>query len=345
MLMPSARRWRRPHVWCALMPRRSIGLVELIVPFDPATQGDFDLDSPPAPWIDLGWVENFQRTAATKFDALRTGPSSNITAQYRTQPEARVEFDLLTWGKVQLGVVGRHAADERAGGAARVAASAVGRDGYAGVAGAEWIDVDAARAYLRSASELQRWRHRCGGCGLQRPNRISGLVRAGTYLAAPLSGPNYIDFVRRITFQRLACKRRDCLQLAAGGAADCAADDQHERAEGGGVCRSGGQQLFPGMVGLFIVAPDSGGRTCFYYPRLQPAAGAAETRQEFAAPLFSHQLHVSLRALPTTDTNDNETVLCYRSYFPAATAAVEMANGTVYHIVRYEPRRASGDFR
>jgi len=83
-----------------------------------------------------------------------------------------------------------------------------------------------------------------------------------------------------------------------------------------------GSSFFQEWSGLFIVAPDSGGRSCFYYPRLQPAAGAAETKQAFAAPLFSHQLHVTLRALPTTDANDNETVLCYRSYFPAATAAV-----------------------
>jgi hypothetical protein len=27
-------------------------------------------------------------------------------------------------------------------------------------------------------------------------------------------------------------------------------------------------------------------------------------------------------ALPFTDTNDGQTVLCYRSYFPAAMAAV-----------------------
>ena len=34
------------------------------------------------------------------------------------------------------------------------------------------------------------------------------------------------------------------------------------------------------------------------------------------------RLHVDLRALPTTDSNDNETVLCYRSYFPAPNAAL-----------------------
>jgi hypothetical protein len=33
-------------------------------------------------------------------------------------------------------------------------------------------------------------------------------------------------------------------------------------------------------------------------------------------------LHATLQALPTVDINDNETVLCYRSYFPTPDAAV-----------------------
>ena len=59
-------------------------------PFDPAAQGQFDLESPPSPWLDLGWVENFQRIAATKYETLRSGFSGSITVQYRSQPEARV---------------------------------------------------------------------------------------------------------------------------------------------------------------------------------------------------------------------------------------------------------------
>src|SRR5271157_2787493 len=78
----------------------------LIAPFDPAAQGQFDLDSPPAPWLDVGWVENLQRTAATKYESLRSGPVGNITVQYRTQPEARLEFDLPSWGKLQMALAG-----------------------------------------------------------------------------------------------------------------------------------------------------------------------------------------------------------------------------------------------
>ena len=31
--------------------------------FDPSKDNGFQLDAPPAPWIDLGWIENFQRTS------------------------------------------------------------------------------------------------------------------------------------------------------------------------------------------------------------------------------------------------------------------------------------------
>ncbi len=85
------------------------------LPFDPAAQGQFDLDSPPPPWLDLGWIENFQRTAATKYDALRSGPSGSITVQYRSQPEARLDFDLPSWGKLQMAIAGGCAANECAG--------------------------------------------------------------------------------------------------------------------------------------------------------------------------------------------------------------------------------------
>jgi hypothetical protein len=48
-------------------------------------------------------------------------------------------------------------------------------------------------------------------------------------------------------------------------------------------------------------------------------------REEFAAiakPLSAVALRASFLALPHTDPNDGQTVLCYRSYFPAAMAAL-----------------------
>ena len=39
--------------------------------FDAAQMGAFALDSPPAPWVDLGWCAGFVRKSATKVGALR----------------------------------------------------------------------------------------------------------------------------------------------------------------------------------------------------------------------------------------------------------------------------------
>jgi hypothetical protein len=293
-----------------------------IAAFDPASQGGFDLDSPPAPWIDLGWVENFQRTAATKYDALRTGPAANITIQYRMQPEARVEFDLLSWGKLQLAL---------SGGTQQMNVLAE-QPGFpplpSGGMGLPASPVQAGSTYTQIVLTSDQLADYSVGDIVAVDVDYSGQTgylgsgAPGAYLASPLNGITCVDYVRRVTFNvsRICAITSSALQLAEPLIA--------QPVTGMGVQNviafldREGSSFFQEWSGLFIVGPDSGGRACFYYPRLQPAAGAAETRQEFAAPLFSHRLHVGLRALPTTDTNDNETVLCYRSYFPAPNAAV-----------------------
>jgi len=83
-----------------------------------------------------------------------------------------------------------------------------------------------------------------------------------------------------------------------------------------------GGSFFQEWSALFVIPNDAGGRICIYYPRLQAAASTSEDHREWAPPVFNTTLHASLRALATTDGNDGEAVLCYRSYFPAEYAAV-----------------------
>jgi len=97
------------------------------------------------------------------------------------------------------------------------------------------------------------------------------------------------------------------------------------------VDREGGS-FFQQWSGLFIAEEDSGGRVCFYYPRLSPTtevatSGASRAFQreeavEIAKPVASMALRTAFAALPHTDENDGQAVLCYRSYFPAQQAAV-----------------------
>jgi len=292
------------------------------IAFDPATMGNFDLDSPPQPWIDLGWVENFQRTAATKYEALRTGPNSNITAQYRMQPEARVELDLLTWGKVQMalssGTQQMNVLAEQAGGPPEPSGGQAVPSSPV-QSGSTWTQIvlTTDQLALYSVGDIVAvdvdYNGQTGYLGTWAP---------GAYIASPLTGPGYLDLVRRVTFNvsRVCAITSSALQLAEPLLTQPTTSMSVQKVVA--FVDREGSSFFQEWSCLFIIAPDSGGRSCFYYPLLQPAASAAETRQNFAPPLFSHQLHVSLRAMPTTDVNDNETVLCYRSYFPAANAAV-----------------------
>src|SRR5947209_1779221 len=67
--------------------------------FDPAKNAAFSLDAPPAPWIDAGWIENFERSSATKLLPLQGGPTGAPQSQFRSGINAQVKFDFTAWGK------------------------------------------------------------------------------------------------------------------------------------------------------------------------------------------------------------------------------------------------------
>lgn len=74
--------------------------------FDPGKNGVFPLDTPPSPWIDLGWIDNFQRYCGTPIETLRTGSCGAPASQFRGPLDARVEFDFRDWGKLQMALAG-----------------------------------------------------------------------------------------------------------------------------------------------------------------------------------------------------------------------------------------------
>ncbi|HZZ14596.1 MAG TPA: hypothetical protein VFE08_01400, partial [Candidatus Sulfotelmatobacter sp.] len=74
--------------------------------FDPAASGLFALDSPPVPWLDLGWIEGFERYYETPTDVVRSGSHALPALQYRGPIETRVEFEFREWGKLQMALAG-----------------------------------------------------------------------------------------------------------------------------------------------------------------------------------------------------------------------------------------------
>ena len=292
------------------------------LPFDPSAQGEFDLDLPPQPFVDLGWVENFQRTSATKYETLRTGPQSTLATQFRAEFDAGVEFDLPNWGKLQMAV---------AGGGQQINVLATPMTSYAMSSGGTPVPA----VYVQDGASIMELPLAASDvANFQAGDLVAvdwdykgqtgyvGSGAAGAYLATALDAASHVDLVRRVTFNvsRVSIKTDTALVLAERLIAG-AQTGMGVQKVAALMDREGGS-YFQEWAALFVVVGGTGGRMCFYYPRMQSAASAGEMPREVEAPLFSNMLHAKLRAMPSVDPNDGETVLCYRSYFPARNAKV-----------------------
>jgi hypothetical protein len=298
--------------------------------FDPAKHALFDLDAPPAPWIDLGWVDHFERRSGAAGDVLRAGSPATPLAQFRCTLDARVEFDFREWGKLQMALAGgaQHmnvlAADPSAD-AQPFGGTPLPPVGVLTGSTASEIMLGAGAVDAFAIGDIvavdQDYAQQVGYVG-------AGVAAA--YVADPADVLRDPSYVRRVTFNvgRIAAKSATSLLLAQpliGGPPPEAAGVQKVVAF---VDREGGS-FFQTWSGLFVYQEESGGRVCFYYPRLSPNiakdgenAFRREVPVEIAQPTHAIALHASFLALPYSDRNDGEVVLCYRSYFPALAAAI-----------------------
>jgi hypothetical protein len=295
--------------------------------FDPSKDGRFQLEAPPAPWIDLGWIEGFQRTSAAQIKALTGGPAGVVAAQARGELEARIDFEFRDWGKLQMALAG--GAEHMNVLASDPSASRAGSGGVAlpavpllsGSTAGELV-VGAAAVAGFQAGDLV-------ACDVDYAQQVGyvGSGIAAAYVQDPTDVRQDANYVRRVTFNvgRVAQKTATSLLLAQplpGGAPSSGATVQSVVAF---VDREGGSFLQQ-WSGLFVEEEESGGRVCFFYPKLSPCTPkpewAREATVEIAKPIGALALRASFTALPTVDGNDGAAVLCYRSYFPANLAPV-----------------------
>lgn len=301
--------------------------------FDPGLSGVFALNSPPAPWLDLGWVENFERWYETPTGVVRSGTKALPAGQFRGSLEARVGFDFRQWGKLQMALAGgsehMNVLAPLAGSTTPAPSGGTPAPGVAVLAGS-------------TASQL------VFGTGVGSAFSVGSLVAvdvdyqqqtgyvgsgiAAAYVSSAAAVNEDANYVRRVTFNvgRVAEVTATSVVLAqplVGGVPAAGAAAQVVIAF---VDREGGS-FFQEWSALFVAEQESGGRVCFYYPRLSPSPGGASklagkfVREGLAAiekPLSAVSLRASFLALPFTDTNDGQAVLCYRSYFPSGMAAV-----------------------
>jgi len=295
--------------------------------FDPSKDGGFELDAPPAPWIDLGWIENFQRTSTSQIEGLIGGTAGAVSGQARHALGSRVDFEFRDWGKLQMAL---------AGGAEHM--NVLATDPSASPVGSGGIPLTAVPLLAGStALELVLGAGAIAGfeagdlvaCDVDYAQQVGyvGTGIAAAYVKNPADVLRDANYVRRVTFNvgRVAQVMATSLlltQALPGGVPAAGASVQRVIAF---VDREGGSFLQQ-WSGLFVAEDESGGRVCFFYPILSPCTVKPEWVREnlvtIQKPIGELALQASFVALPTLDGNDGAVVLCYRSYFPASGAAV-----------------------
>lgn len=289
--------------------------------FDAAQNGAFALDTPPSPWVDLGWCEGFRRKNAegskSGIGALRTSTPAIATGQVRTEMDALVEVEFASWGKLQLALAGgsqqmnllataNGAVANGSGGTAAAATSLqVGST-------ASLLQVGAAATGFSVGDLVVVDVDYTGQTGYVGSGVSGAYVRSAGDVAADA------NYVRRVSLNvgRVAQVKDGGLQLETALVAGVPADGMKVCRVLGFVDREGGT-FFQEWSALFVLEGEQGDRVIFHYPRLQTTQEAAESTETLTAPFERLRLAGSFRALPVNDANDGEKVLCFRSYLPA----------------------------
>jgi hypothetical protein len=154
----------------------------------------------------------------------------------------------------------------------------------------------------------------------------TGFVGSGVsaaYVSSASAVNNDPDYIRRVSFNvaRVTSSSSSGLQLAQPLLAGAPAANMRVQSIVGFVDREGGS-FFQEWSALFVIDGQQGERILFHYPRLQSMAGPAESATALAPPLERLALSASFRALPVTDANDGEAVVCFRSYLPSPATLV-----------------------
>lgn len=282
--------------------------------FDPSA--GFDLEHPPAPWVDLGLVRNFKRVAKSTMGAVRTGTAGVAQMQFRKLVDARVSLDFCEWGKLQMAL----AASSQHMNVLESDGSQPRASGGSAKPGLPMLADSTASLILLDPSVLSNYS--VGELIVVDVDYAAGISELGTGITGgvPLAGAQLdSDAVRRVSYNVgcVAAVTATGLQLDApllGGAPANGARVQKVVAF---VDREGAS-FIQEWSALFALEEESGGRVFFHYPRLQAAAPAEETVAELANGLHTALLHAEFAAMAAVDANDGETVVCYRSAVPAA---------------------------
>jgi hypothetical protein len=292
--------------------------------FDPSQQGGFNLDAPPAPWIDLGWIQDFARKPASKSTALLTGIPAAALEQVRESVQAQVSLQFLSWTKLTMALAtgSQHmnvlAAASDATPAADGAQAAPAVTPQSGSTNTSILLASSDAAKFTAGSIVAVDVDYTGQTGY-----VASPV-AGAYVRQALTD---VDYIRRVTFNVALVAQISSTGLTLAGPlpGGAPATGAKLQAVTGFVDREGGS-FYQEWSAVFVMQGSQGERIFFHYPRLQAMSGAEEAIAPLNGKNQNGQSRVMLKgqfmALPVTDPLDGERVVCYRSFLPAAHALV-----------------------
>ncbi len=286
--------------------------------FDPSVNGRFSVSAPPAPWVDLGWIESFTRKSASKFGELVTGSPGATQFQVRETVDATVSFRFKAWSKLSMALA---AGSEHMNLIVPAAGATANGSGSKGVPAVNLTTGSTATSLAMASTDA---------AGFQPGSLVTvdldytgqtGYVGSGVY-AAYVANASTVnsdpDYIRRVSFNvaRVLSSSSAGLQLAQPLIAGVPSAGMRVQPITGFVDREGGS-FFQEWSALFVIDGQQGERILFHYPRLQSMAGPAETSTALVAPLERIALNAAFRALPVTDSNDGQQIVCFRSFLPS----------------------------
>ena len=292
--------------------------------FDPAEQGGFSLDAPPAPWISLGWIQEFTRKPGSKSSPVLAGIPAGTLEQVRETLQAQVSLQFLSWTKLTMALAtgSQHmnllAPASGAIPAANGAQASAAVTPQTGSTAASILLTAADAAKFAAGSIIALDVDYTGQTG------FVGAPVSGAYVRQALTD---VDYIRRVTFNvgLVSQVNSTGLTLAEPLPGGVPAAGAKLQAVTGFVDREGGS-FYQEWSALFVMQGSQGERIFFHYPRLQTMAGAEEAAIPLDGKHQGGQARVLLKgqflALPVTDPLDGEHVVCYRSFLPAANALV-----------------------
>ena len=245
--------------------------------FDPAVWAKFSLNSPPAPWVSLGWLQGFTRKAGSKTAPILAGIPAAVLEQTRETLDAQVSFQFLSWTKLTMALA---TGSQHMNVLAPAAGAAAAADGGTGVA-AKVVLGGATATFLplagSDAATFTAGQTVVVDVDYAGQTGFVGTPVSGAYVKTALTD---VDYVRRVSFNVAMVSVVATTGLAGltltdalpGGAP---VSGMKVQAIEGFVDREGGS-FFQEWSALFVMEGGQGERIFFHYPRLQSVGSAAE---------------------------------------------------------------------